>query len=97
MIDGLCIVTYHPILRALMATTATHTFFGNFIGTIYWLFLMGDRRCEHWCFVSDAAHELHTPLTVLRTNLDLMLDEQDVANRAAFVADAKVMVQRLKC
>jgi signal transduction histidine kinase len=47
-------------------------------------------------FVSDAAHEIRTPLTVLRTNLDLILDERDVANRAAFVADAKVMVQRLE-
>jgi signal transduction histidine kinase len=47
-------------------------------------------------FVSDAAHELRTPLTVLRTNLDLMSDEKDESSRAAFVADAKVMVQRLE-
>jgi len=47
-------------------------------------------------FVADAAHELRTPLTVLRTNLDLMQDEEDAANRAAFVADAKTMVQRLE-
>lgn len=47
-------------------------------------------------FVADAAHELRTPLTVLRTNLDLMLDEKDAASRAVFVADAKVMVQRLE-
>jgi signal transduction histidine kinase len=47
-------------------------------------------------FVSDAAHELRTPLTVLRTNLDLMLDEKDVATRASFIADAKIMVQRLE-
>jgi signal transduction histidine kinase len=46
-------------------------------------------------FVSDAAHELRTPLTVLRTNLDLVLDEKDEARRAAFIADAKAMVQRL--
>ncbi len=39
---GLRIVTRHPILRALMATTATHTFFGNFIGTVYWLYLVRD-------------------------------------------------------
>jgi len=43
-------------------------------------------------FVSDAAHEIRTPLTVLRTNLDLMLDEKDAADRVAFVADAKAMV-----
>jgi predicted MFS family arabinose efflux permease len=42
MADGLRIVTRHPILRALMATTATHRFFGSFIGTIYWLFLVRD-------------------------------------------------------
>ena len=47
-------------------------------------------------FVSDAAHELRTPLTVLRTNLDLMSDENDAAIRAAFVADARAMVQRLE-
>jgi len=42
MLEGLRIVMGHPILRALMATTATHRFFGNFIGTIYWLFLVRD-------------------------------------------------------
>jgi predicted MFS family arabinose efflux permease len=42
MLEGLRIVIHHPILRALMATTATHRFFGNFIGTIYWLFLVRD-------------------------------------------------------
>jgi predicted MFS family arabinose efflux permease len=42
MVEGLRIVTRHPILRALMATTATHRFFGNFIGTVYWLFLVRD-------------------------------------------------------
>jgi len=42
MLEGLRIVMRHPILRALMATTATHRFFGNFIGTIYWLFLVRD-------------------------------------------------------
>jgi signal transduction histidine kinase len=47
-------------------------------------------------FVSDAAHEIRTPLTVLRTNLDLISDEKNAANRAAFVADAKAMVQRLE-
>src|SRR5690349_21146530 len=42
MMAGLRIVTGHPILRALLATTATHRFFGSFIGTIYWLFLVRD-------------------------------------------------------
>jgi hypothetical protein len=44
MVDGLRLVTHHPILRALMATTATHRFFGSFIGTIYWLFLVRDLK-----------------------------------------------------
>ncbi len=47
-------------------------------------------------FVADASHELRTPLTALRTDLDLVLDEKDEASRAAFVADAKLMVQRLE-
>ncbi len=42
IIAGLHTVTRQPILRALMLTTATHRFFGNFIGTIYWLFLVRD-------------------------------------------------------
>jgi predicted MFS family arabinose efflux permease len=42
MVEGLRIVTRNPILRALMATTATHRFFGSFIGTIYWLYLVRD-------------------------------------------------------
>lgn len=47
-------------------------------------------------FVSDAAHELRTPLTALRTNLDLALDEKDAKDRAAFLASAHAMVQRLE-
>jgi predicted MFS family arabinose efflux permease len=42
MVDGLRVVIRHPILRPLIATTATHRFFGNFIGTTYWLFLVRD-------------------------------------------------------
>ncbi|MGQ0603215.1 MAG: MFS transporter [Anaerolineales bacterium] len=42
MVDGLRIVTRQPVLRALMGITATHRFFGSFIGTIYWLFLVRD-------------------------------------------------------
>ena len=42
MQEGLRLVIRHPILRALMGTTATHRFFGSFIGTIYWLFLVRD-------------------------------------------------------
>ncbi len=42
MAEGLRIVARHPVLRALMGATATHRFFGSFIGTIYWLFLVRD-------------------------------------------------------
>jgi predicted MFS family arabinose efflux permease len=42
MIAGLRTILNQPILRALMGTTATFNFFGNFIGTIYWLFLVRD-------------------------------------------------------
>ena len=42
MVEGLQFVVRDPVLRALMGTTATHSFFGNFIGTIYWLFLVRD-------------------------------------------------------
>ncbi|MDY6877836.1 MAG: HAMP domain-containing sensor histidine kinase [Chloroflexota bacterium] len=40
-------------------------------------------------FVSDAAHEIHTPLTALRTNLELAPDDD-------FVQRAKVQVSRLE-
>lgn len=42
IIDGLQTVISQPVLRALMLTTATHRFFGNFIGAIYWFFLARD-------------------------------------------------------
>jgi predicted MFS family arabinose efflux permease len=40
--EGLRAVIRQPVLRALMLTTATHRFFGNFIGAIYWLYLVRD-------------------------------------------------------
>jgi predicted MFS family arabinose efflux permease len=42
MKEGLRAVLGNPVLRALMGATATHTFFGSFIGTIYWIFLVRD-------------------------------------------------------
>ena len=47
-------------------------------------------------FVADAAHELHTPLTALQTNLELALDEQTLARQNAFVKRAYVQVKRLE-
>jgi len=42
MLAGMRTVIHQPVLRALMGTTATFNFFGNFIGTIYWLYLVRD-------------------------------------------------------
>jgi signal transduction histidine kinase len=47
-------------------------------------------------FVSDAAHELHSPLTALRTDLDLAADEMDAVRRQQFVERAREMVARLE-
>lgn len=46
-------------------------------------------------FVSDAAHELHTPLTALRTNLELAADG-DEAGRQVFLERAQAQVDRLE-
>jgi predicted MFS family arabinose efflux permease len=42
MSAGLRTATRQPVLRALMGVTATHRFFGNFIGAIYWFYLAHD-------------------------------------------------------
>ena len=47
-------------------------------------------------FVSNAAHELHTPLTALHTNLELMVDEEDVSQRRDLVTRAQTQVERLE-
>jgi signal transduction histidine kinase len=46
-------------------------------------------------FVSDAAHELHTPLTALLTNLELVENEPDEAERHEFLEQAHTQVTRL--
>jgi len=46
-------------------------------------------------FVSDAAHELHTPLTALRTNLELAA-EAGPGEEGRFVAQAQEQVARLE-
>ncbi len=47
-------------------------------------------------FGGDAAHEIHTPLTALRTNLDLALDEDDGPRRRAFLERARAQVMRVE-
>lgn len=47
-------------------------------------------------FVSDAAHELNTPLTALKTNLELAAAEPDSARRALFLIRAIEQNQRLE-
>lgn len=47
-------------------------------------------------FVADAAHELKTPLTALRADLELAVSEADLERRAAHVEHALAQVMRLE-
>ena len=47
-------------------------------------------------FVADAAHELHTPLTALQTNLELARDEKDSSARNRYLLRAHEQGQRLQ-
>ncbi len=47
-------------------------------------------------FVADAAHELHTPLTALQTNLELAVDERETEVRQAYIQRAHMQVKRLE-
>jgi predicted MFS family arabinose efflux permease len=44
MAEGLRVVLRHPMLRALAGNAATHVFFGNFIGTLYTIYLINDLK-----------------------------------------------------
>ncbi len=47
-------------------------------------------------FVADAAHELHTPLTALQTNLELARDEKNMSKRSRYLLRAQDQSQRLE-
>ncbi len=47
-------------------------------------------------FLEDAAHELQTPLTALRTNLELALGEPNNANTQGYLAHALEQIERLQ-
>ncbi len=47
-------------------------------------------------FVADAAHELHTPLTALQANLELLRDEEHASERTRYLIRAKEQGQRLE-
>lgn len=47
-------------------------------------------------FVSDAAHEINTPLTALKTNLELAANESDATQRDIFLARALEQNRRLE-
>jgi signal transduction histidine kinase len=47
-------------------------------------------------FVADAAHELHTPLTALRANLELARDAENASARTLYLSRAQEQGQRLE-
>jgi signal transduction histidine kinase len=47
-------------------------------------------------FISDAAHELNTPLTALRTNLELIPEEQDRTTQHSYLDHALQQTKRLE-
>lgn len=47
-------------------------------------------------FVADAAHELHTPLTALQTNLELAGEEKNASARTRYLSRAQDQGQRLE-
>jgi signal transduction histidine kinase len=47
-------------------------------------------------FVADAAHELHTPLTALQTNLELAREEKNASARSRYLSRAQEQGRRLE-
>lgn len=47
-------------------------------------------------FVADAAHEMHTPLTALRSDLELAATDNNQLDRQRYIESAQVQVQRIE-
>ena len=47
-------------------------------------------------FVADAAHELHTPLTALQTNIELAQEKDNASARTLYLSRAQEQAQRLE-
>jgi len=47
-------------------------------------------------FVSDAAHELNSPLTALQTNLEMAFEEKNASSRTLYLSRAQEQSQRLE-
>lgn len=47
-------------------------------------------------FIADAAHELHTPLTALQTNLELAREQKNAAERSRYLSRAQEQGRRLE-
>jgi len=47
-------------------------------------------------FVADAAHEIHTPITALQTNLELAIDEENWGIRQGYIKRAGTQLKRLE-
>jgi signal transduction histidine kinase len=47
-------------------------------------------------FIADAAHELHTPLTALQTNIELARDNKNASARTLYLSRAQEQSQRLE-
>ena len=43
-------------------------------------------------FIADAAHELHTPLTALQTNIELARDEETASARTLYLSRAQEQI-----
>ena len=83
---------------SVRANTTTHDEFGEMARAFNEMAGQVEQTVEALKrFVSDAAHELHTPLTALHTNLDLLEDHQQPAESAgAYLGQMREQLNRLE-